>query len=688
MIPLKIAVLWHNHQPYYKRNESFALPWARLHGVKDYFDLPELLHDFPNIKQTFNIVPSLIMQLEDYAAGKAEDTVQRLTKIPADILTESDKKEILSFFFQANHENMIKPYKRYRELLERSESGNALEDFSASDWRDLQVWYNLTWVGQFSRKAGAVRRLFAKGENFAEEDKFIVLDIHLQILGNVTKQLSALSKLGQIEISCSPMHHPILPLLCTNLSALESQPGLPLPNPAFEFPQDADAQIKNAIDFFEGVFGNKPAGFWPSEGSISDKTLELLIKNGVTWAASDEQILNNSIKDCPPTHKFFPHRFSASKGEIVLFFRDHFLSDRIGFVYSQWQAWDAANDFCHHLHNIRNDIIAAHGEQALNYAVVPIILDGENCWEFYPENGEHFLRELYQMFDNDKLLSTCLLSEAAETAGFTEPLLSVRAGSWINANFNIWFGYENTRRAWGYLAEARQAVESNKNALSEKALNEAMEDIYIAEGSDWFWWYCDLHTAPNKPDFDVLFRWRLEKIYRGIGIEPPEYLKYPIGDTVAKTALSQPFEQLDFKSADWLLVDSWNGAGIFEASSAMSAMHQIGEILERALFGSDEENAYFRFELSREMDSSENITLCVKQPKHLTVSLSKDGVSVKSDAGLTGFSAAIDKSICLSLSKSAILSEESDGFIKVIITAISKTGEITYPRQGELLLKI
>lgn len=688
MIPLKIAILWHNHQPYYEHNGSFLLPWARLHGVKDYFDLPEILHDYPNIKQTFNVVPSLMLQLEDYSSQRAEDHVQRLSKKSADSLSDKDKSEILRMFFLCNTENMILPYQRYNELFERSKNfDNALTDFSVQDWLDLQVWYNLAWVGQYSRSTGAIRRLFVKAENFTEEDKLTLLKCHLDILGNVANQLATLSKLGQIEISCSPMYHPILPLLCSSKSALESQPGQKMPHPLFEFPEDASAQIDHAIKYFKKLFGCSPMGFWPSEGSLSDKTLELFINHGVKWAATDEQILANSKSDFIQTHKFFPHKYQSEHGEITLFFRDHYLSDRIGFVYSSWNPWDAANDFCHHLHNIRNEIIRVHGENALEYAVVPVILDGENCWEFYRENGAPFLCELYQMISNDKLLQTCTFSEALSANDYLKPISKIRAGSWINANFDIWLGNETTRLAWSYLAEARKVVESVKGALTTSAHDKVMEDIYIAEGSDWFWWYCDSHTAPNKADFDVMFRWRLDKIYKQIEVPPPTYLSIPIAAQKTTQLLTQPQSDLKFEDGNWNNIGNWINAGCYEAKNAMSAMHQVGEYLDRVQFGANSENLYFRFELSGKLSESDKIIFAIKSPKHSVITFQHSEVEVVADGGISHFICKFGNSITFSIAKKSIFLDGADLKLEATITTYTNDSEIVYPRQGLLVME-
>ncbi len=539
MIPLKVAILWHFHQPYYKKENEFIMPWVRLHGVKDYFDVPELFHEFPSLKQTINIVPPLRLQIEEYIQGRTIDKIQRLTLIkPAD-LSEDDKAEIIRLFFMCNVDNMIMPYERYRELFYKSRNpGYALKIFAEQDWMDLQVWYNLTWIGQFSRQKNAVRRLYRKGRNFTEEEKSLVLSVHNEILTQIKSQLRALTKLGQLEVSCSPMYHPILPLVYDTKSARESMPDVVLPEPQYEYPEDAKAQIINGIEYVKNSLGLQPVGMWPSEGSISDSVLELISVAGIKWVASDEDILINSIKSkYSYPDKYFPRKFKTRKGEIAIMFRDHQLSDLIGFTYSNWNGFDAASNFCHRLRQIRQDLISAYGEECLKHAVVPVILDGENCWEYYFEDGVHFRRDLFKQLTESAEFRTVTFSEATkpEHLNYLPAIDHINAGSWINANFKIWIGHEEDRAGWSMLAKARNALEKAKDSLSVQDYIKALEEIYIAEGSDWFWWYGDEHVTENKNEFDELFRWHIEQVYKIAGTEPPDDVFVPVHE-IRKTA--------------------------------------------------------------------------------------------------------------------------------------------------------
>ena len=625
MKKLKVAILWHQHQPYYKYEDEFLLPWVRLHGVKDYYDLPALLHDYPTVKQTFNLAPSLMLQINDYIKNNTCDKIQRLTKLDAKLLNDNEKREILDCFFTLNYENMVRPYSRFKELCDKCQNKeNALKSLTTQEWLDIQVWYNLTWLGQISRKFPIGQRLFKKGCNFTENEKLLLLEFHNEILEKITSEMSKLQKLGQIEISCSPMYHPILPLLCDSNSAHEAMPKIELPNPIYRYSEDAKSQIEDGIDYYSKLFQNKPQGMWPSEGSISNETLELIAGAGIKWIASDEGILAASLKEeYKSTYKYFPYEVNTKNGNITLFFRDHNLSDKIGFVYSNWNGFDAANDFRETLIAIRNEIIQNHGDNALDSAVVPIILDGENCWEFYYENGIYFLKDFFKMLENTDVIETVLFSECLNTPtpNFLPKLSNIRAGSWINSNFSIWIGHSDDIKAWNMLSKVRKLVDDNKSKLSNDQYEKIMDDIYIAEGSDWFWWYGPEHNAPNKRDFDILFRWRIQKIYEQLGIDAPDDLKVEITEANTMNLLEPPKNRNITPIIDGNLESDnyWNDAGKVNLNAGMSTMHKIGEIISRVLFCYDSNFVYFRITLMENIGKNDKLEFIAENDTNNTL---------------------------------------------------------------------
>jgi alpha-amylase/alpha-mannosidase (GH57 family) len=726
MQPLRIAVLWHQHQPYYKKDKDFIMPWVRLHATKDYVDVPAILEDFPSVKQTFNLVPSLLLQLQDYVSGAAEDNVQRLTNTKAEDLSTAQKQEIIQCFFLCNVDKMVLPFPRYRELYERSRNAEeAVARFTAQDWRDLQVWYNLTWIGPVSRRRASIESLFIKGAGFSEADKAAVMQAHKDILADVVAIYKRLHARGQVEISVSPKFHPILPLLCDTLSARESMPHTPLPD-RFRFPQDADHQIRSGIDLFKGALGHAPKGMWPSEGSVSDEALSLMVNNGLRWAATDEQILHGTMgSDYFWLDRYFAHTARTATGEISMLFRDHNLSDAIGFVYSNWSAFDAAANFRERLLHIRRELIAHRGEECLQHAVVPIILDGENCWEYYDQNGEPFLRHFFRELSEHPELTTITCDEAAASkhSRYSRSFNHIYAGSWINHNFRIWIGHDEDNRAWNMLRGARELVERKRTVLPQEALDDAMDALYVAEGSDWFWWYGDEHVSANQADFDFLFRWYVQEAYRICGEEPPANTFTPIIKSgkqhliIPQRGDMQP--TIDGKVSS---EEEWQHAGYYDAVLSGGAMHQAADIFKRIYFGQhsvpksgtasqqtkpqrgteydqhrDEDMLFFRCDINRRLLDNEQIELYFIAPKQVSIKQSPSSLTIQTyvSSGVpTTFpncSFAYSDVFELSVPRSFVFSPEdrnADGTytLKLRVHVTSQTGTNIYPTQGSLEL--
>jgi alpha-amylase/alpha-mannosidase (GH57 family) len=693
MKSLKIAILWHFHQPYYKKDDAFILPWVRLHGVKDYWDLPEFFHEYPNLRQTINLVPSMQMQVEEYVRRETSDKIQKLTKINASDLTPEDKKEILQSFFLCNEENMIKPYPRYNELLELSKDHDqALNTFTMQDWLDLQVWYNLTWFGQISRKRLAINRLFKKEHGFTEAEKNIVLQMHLDVLSQINSQMNMLQDMGQIEVSISPMFHPILPLLCDSESALEAMPGAKMPQHIFRFPQDARYQIEEALKYSELVLNKKTTGMWPSEGSVSNDTLMMMAESGVKWFASDEKVLAASIGEgFNNLEKYFPRKIKTEAGHIAGLFRDLRLSDTIGFEYSRWNHFDAVNDFMHRLRHIKSELVNKYGEDCLDHAVVPIILDGENCWEFYPHNGEMFLREFFHQLQDMKDFDTVTCSQACSEKhlDYFPEVENIRAGSWINGDFNIWIGHEEHQTAWSMLADIRKMIEDEKDSLSEEQFRKAMQEIYIAEGSDWFWWYGDSHHAPNKGDFDVLFRWHLRQAYKIIGKDHPKELDDPISEHITSSGLIEQSGDIHPDINGIIRPENeWENAGFYDAGVSMGAMHKVGEILNRFWFASSGGRLFFRFDLNKNLIEGEHIILKFDSPENIELKIGLSDLRFKSTKEIRNIEYAYNEIFELAFDRTAISNKEDKVETKLSITTTTHDGVITYPRQGKLRIDL
>ncbi len=601
--PLRLAFLWHQHQPFYLSEGEFCLPWVRLHGVKDYVDLPLLLLEFPQLKQSFNLVPSLLQQIEQYVDGTAQDAVQRLTLLDAATLSESDKREILAQFFLCNVDRMVLPYPRYRELYAGSrDDESALREFGAAEWRDLQVWYNLAWVGPLMRRRHKLERFFKRGRDFTEADKRQLLDVHARILADIIPTMKQAAGRGQAEISVSPLYHPILPLLADSDCTRVAMPHAPTPR-RFQFEEDLHAQVRRGRDMYKATFGHMPRGVWPSEGSVSDATLDAFRQAGFSWAATDEQILRRTLgEQWTETEKYFPQRFRTEHGDMTLFFRDNVLSDAVGFHYARRPADEAADDFMARLDGIREAIVRERGEEALDDAIVPVILDGENCWEYYEDNGLPFLRALYSRIVEHDGLRTVTFSEALNAQRRPgDRRNSIHPGSWINADFDIWIGSKIENLAWNLLNSARSVFQMIRSMLTPEQADEAYTTLLLAEGSDWFWWYGDDHQADNKEKFDELFRAHLRHFYNICELAPPQALAVPLtrtSDSAERLVMRPQHFHLDpDASTRPTEAHPWSGAGrLLINSGPSSAMHQVEDNSDRLLFGTGDARLHFRFD--------------------------------------------------------------------------------------------
>lgn len=445
MEKIYVAFLWHNHQPMYKNpvTSVYELPWVRLHACKDYYDTAVILENYPKIKSNFNIVPSLMVQLDEYAKGTAHDKFLDLTLKPALELTLEDKVFMLQNFFMANWDTMILPYKRYKQLLEKRGKVITIDIlkrkqqlFTASEWTDLQVWFNLSWMDPFwQRNNETVKMLMEKGQNFTEEDKKALIKIQLDICGKVLGKYRELQEKGQIEVSVTPFYHPILPLLCDTNNARIATPNINLPKRRFQHRKDAKAQIFKAVEYYKNAFGVPPKGMWPSEGSVSEDVIPLFEDAQINWIATDEEILFNSRPEFRPARQnlYQPFNIDIMGKNLNIVFRDHSLSDAIGFVYSKWDAEHAVSDFIKRIHSI-NDYTKGTGRAN----IISIILDGENCWEYYKNDGWDFLTLLYEKLSADPIIETVRISEFIERFPPTEKLKTIWPGSWINANYGFY----------------------------------------------------------------------------------------------------------------------------------------------------------------------------------------------------------------------------------------------------------
>ena len=513
MPQIHLCFLWHMHQPFYKDLVSgeYKLPWTRMHALKDYYGMVRVLEEFPKVRQTFNLVPSMMAQVAEYASGEAVDPFLQLALKPAEELNDADRAFLLRHSFYSDPQRMIYRYPRYGELFDgwqRQKASNGRSTFGAQDFRDLQMWSQLAWFDEeFQAHDPEVREWIARGRNFTRTDQVRMGEKQREIVGQVLPIYRKLAGTGQIEISTTPYYHPILPLVCDSNIAGVSHPNVPLP-PRFRYPGDARTQLAMARDYCGTAFGTQPVGLWPSEGSVSDEVFTIAAELGFEWAATDSGVLNRTVGQSVSVDGLYrPYQWRQGGRNMGVLFRDHFMSDLIGFVYSKMDAVPAADDF---LHRIRENCAGILG--AGRDALVPIILDGENAWEYYDHNGRPFLRELYRRISEDPGMNAITVSEALRLMA-PQPLDHIFPGSWIGANFDVWIGAEEDNQAWSQLLRARQTYDA-ATGVPEERRRMAMEELLIAEGSDWCWWYGPEHDSANRPEFDQLYRSHLANVYR------------------------------------------------------------------------------------------------------------------------------------------------------------------------------
>lgn len=611
--PLYLAIIWHQHQPlYYKDPETgiYQRPWVRVHAAKDYYDMVAMLEEYPIVHVTFNLTPTLIRQIDDLLAG-ARDLYWAMTEKPANQLTEEEKCFILTRFFDANWDHVIARFPRYLELLDKrgrdaSEEtiAKALETFTEHDYRDLQIWFNLAWSDPDFLAEEPLRGLVERGRGFSEEDKRIVLDKHLEILEMVLPKHAELQRAGQIEITMTPYAHPILPLLYDTDLAQVAIPNIQLPQQRFSHPQDAIAQVELGIQFYKAHFGTMPRGMWPAEGSVAQQIVKMVSDAGLLWMASDEEVLARSIglenftrnnretvREADQLYRPYYVSFRDQR-PVAIIFRDHLLSDKVGFTYSGLPGKVAARDFINRLHAMKEQL-EAQGSQGPH--LVTVLLDGENAWEWYENDGKEFLHALYQGLSEDWAIQTVTPSEYLALYPDQPQIEELWPGSWIDHNFATWIGEEEENRAWDYLWRTREMVAQydlyHRRTVPQETLDRALEAIYAAEGSDWFWWYGADQSSGNDDSFDLMFRNTLMDVYRILDEPVPDFLYVPIIPRASASPVRQMQASLSPTIDGIASEEEWEQAAYFQ---------ETGEIISGLYYGLDAKNLYLRLDAAQD----------------------------------------------------------------------------------------
>jgi len=589
------------------------MPWVRLHSTKDYIGMALHIQEVPEFRCSINLVPSLLLQIERYVNGGSDKHLD-ISRLPADGLSEDDTKYLLDHFFMANEWTMIRPFPRYSELHQKRGAGRdtveqALPRFKAQDLRDLQVWNNLTWIHDLVFEQDAELRAFRdKGRNYTEDEKNWLLDRQREIVADVIPLHKKLSDGGQLEITTTPFYHPILPLLWDKKSAREGMPGCPLPKYTQSYADDVVRHLKRAIEYHTQLFGTPPKGMWPSEGSVSQEILGAIANVGIQWIATDEEILTHSTDGFVhrdgnglvnrPEMLYRPWRVEHEGKALQILFRDHGLSDLIGFHYQRNDPNWAAGDLLGKVKEIGR-VVSSQNNQP---AIVPIVLDGENCWEYYPDGGVAFLRNLYRSAVQDRDINTDRVSDYLSAHPPAHKISKLFAGSWINHDFYIWIGHQDDRDAWDLVHVTREfLLKAEKSSrFTEEDIRRAWDELMIAQGSDWFWWYGDDHNSAQDALFDELFRRHLRNVYHILGEQPPGILLKPVARTERRQIHTNPRAFLKVKINGRKSYFEWLNAGHYQFGSERGTMTMVSDGVVRDIyFGFSPENLLVRLDTLR-----------------------------------------------------------------------------------------
>lgn len=549
---LNVVLYWHMHQPEYRdlRNGEYHLPWTYLHTIKDYVDMAAHLENNSNARAVVNFAPVLLEQIDDYAQqlndylnhGKGlRDPLLFSLADPVLSLDQEKRIQIIKCCLRANKERLIDRFEVFKTLAEMAEtaleSPEILAYYSQQFYTDLLVWYHLAWMGETVRiTEPRIEVLMDKKEHFTVNDRHILIEVIHEIISGIIGRYRSLAEAGRIELSMTPYAHPIVPLLIDINSATESEPDTDLPL-AKTYPDGKERSrwhMQKGFDVFKHYFGFEPQGCWPSEGSISSDTVELISDMGVKWLASGETVLRNSLSknsDIPEECINQPYQFKDNT--ISCFFRDDGLSDLIGFKYSNWHADDAVANLIHHLEQI---------SETCSYksnAIVSIILDGENAWEYYPENGIYFISALYEKLSEHKDINLTTYSEYLDLHSEKNQLNNIIAGSWVYGSFSTWIGEKDKNHAWDMLVEAKNVYDKViiEGKLSEKEIQAAEMQLATCESSDWFWWFGEYNSAESVSAFDEQYRLHISNLYQLLKVQPPEYLANPFSFGTGQPAM-------------------------------------------------------------------------------------------------------------------------------------------------------
>uniref|UniRef100_A0A832HZV8 Glycoside hydrolase n=1 Tax=Eiseniibacteriota bacterium TaxID=2212470 RepID=A0A832HZV8_UNCEI len=636
--PVELVFLWHHHQPDYRspREGRSLMPWVRLHATKDYLDMALRLERHPAVRAAFNFVPSLLDQIEHAAAGGGDVFFELAARAPAELSAE--ERADLARRCAMAPPWALERWPRYAQLVARAgraarRGPGAPPGPTDAELVALVTWFLLAWLDPMLHGEPEAAAAIARGGDFTVAQRDGLLALHRRLLGEVLPAYRRLAERGQIELVESPYYHPIVPLLVDPESARRAQPDVRLPGEPLRAPEDARLQIERGLERHARAFGARPRGMWPPEGAVSPEAAALYAAAGVRWIATDEGVLWHSL---PPGARrremlYRPWRIETPAGDLALFFRDRELSDRIGFVYHHWSAEEAVADFLGRVRRVARE----HPHEGV--PVVCVILDGENCWEHYADDGGPFLDALYAALAGAGDIRTRTPSEVLERHPAPPALSVLHSGSWIDADFHIWIGHPEKNRAWDLLSRTRRAlVEEGPPKMHPRA----WEHLLAAEGSDWFWWYGDDHFTTEKSLFDRIFREHLQAVHEALGRPVPGWLQVPVlqfgrepGLAVRPIGLVRPV--IDGRRTQFY---EWHAAGRHRLGVAGGSMHRGPSLGKDLYFGFDLERFYLRLDFATPAPPGARFALALEMLAPRPLRLRVDGLEpgareVREDAG-------------------------------------------------------
>ena len=592
MKPIHVAFVWHMHQPYYKDDltSTYLLPWVRLRSTKDYFKMPALLDAYPKVRATFNLVPSLLAQIEDYGKEESVDLFLNLSRRNAAELSAEEREFLLRWMRESPRALRVQQSPRYLELASR----DAGAQFSTADIRDLQVWFNLAWCDPvWVESDPRLAELKRRDRDFSELDKGPLFEAQMEMIKRVIPKYRELADRGQAELTFSPYYHPILPLICHVDAARSASPQIELPERHFSHREDAERQIGLGLGLFERLIGRTPKGMWPSEMAVGESVIGLAIAAKLDWMISDEEILARSLDAhySRDAQLYSPKRLEREGQTLSMVFRDAQLSNAIGFDYQRMSSADAARNLVGRLRRI--------GEQQTDReSLVVIALDGENAWEFYPRDGHDFLNALYRELETSQDIVATTVSDFLAEHPAEQQLHHLHTGSWIGASLDTWIGDPEHNIAWDLLSETRAWLEEQSKQRPKDTAPAALawREILITEGSDWFWWFSRKHDSGMDQIWDNQFRLHLRNVYKLMGARAPARLFQPILRRAPAPERGIPAASISPTSRE---DPAWSKAGYYLVGSGFGALHRPAGIVERVFYGSDNRNLHVRIDSPR-----------------------------------------------------------------------------------------